>query len=96
MNDFLQQHGFSCATRASRPSTSRELGKAVHAARELGPVALCKGVYRCGFARSQSAYNAAVRNVLVCLRSAEARLAQPESGGFLVGGRLTEADVQLF
>ena len=73
-----------------------ELNEAVHAASELGPASLCEGVYRCGFARSQAAHDAAALDVLARLRFAEARLAQPESGGFLVGGRLTEADVQLF
>lgn len=73
-----------------------ELDEAVHAASELGPALLCEGVYRCGFARSQAAYDVAARDVLARLRFAEARLVQPESDGFLVGGRLTEADVQLF
>jgi glutathionyl-hydroquinone reductase len=73
-----------------------DLDEAVHTASELGPASLCEGVYRCGFARSQAAYDAAARDVLARLRFAEARLAQPESGGFLVGGRLTKADVQLF
>jgi putative glutathione S-transferase len=58
--------------------------------------ALNDGVYRCGFARSQAAYEAAAREALAGLRAVEARLARPGGGGFLVGGRLTEADVRLF
>ena len=58
--------------------------------------ALNDGVYRCGFAQSQAAYEAAAREALAGLRAVEARLARPGSGGFLVGGRLTEADVRLF
>jgi putative glutathione S-transferase len=54
------------------------------------------GVYRCGFARSQAAYEAAAREALAGLRAVEARLARPGSGGFFVGARLTEADIRLF
>ena len=73
-----------------------ELDKELLAASKPGPGTLCEGVYRCGFARSQAAYDAAARDVLADLRAIEARLAQPDSRDFLVGGRLTAVDVQLF
>jgi len=51
------------------------------------------GVYRCGFARSQEAYDAAYDALFAALDGLEARL-----GGnrFLVGDKATEADWRLF
>ena len=51
------------------------------------------GVYRCGFARSQGAYDEAVHELFAMLGELEAHL-----GGrrFLCGERMTEADVCLF
>ncbi len=51
------------------------------------------GVYRCGFARSQEAYEEAFAQLFSALDRAEARLAQHR---FLVGNTITEADVRLF
>lgn len=51
------------------------------------------GVYRAGFATTQLAYDEAVRSVFDALDWLEARL---EGRRFLVGERLTEADVRLF
>ena len=51
------------------------------------------GVYRAGFATTQSAYEAAVRRLFSALDSYEARLAQQR---FLLGERLSEADLCLF
>ena len=51
------------------------------------------GVYRCGFARSQAAYEEAFRRLFDALDVIEARLSKRR---FLVGARLTEADVRLF
>jgi len=51
------------------------------------------GVYRAGFATTQEAYEEAAKNVFVNLDRAEAILATRR---FLVGDRLTEADVRLF
>jgi putative glutathione S-transferase len=51
------------------------------------------GVYRAGFAATQAAYDAAVRALFARLDWLEARLAGQR---YLVGGRLTEADVRLF
>ncbi|MCT0248304.1 glutathione S-transferase family protein [Synechococcus sp. CS-205] len=51
------------------------------------------GVYRCGFATSQEAYDEAIQPLFATLDLLEQRLAdQP----YLLGGRLTEADWRLF
>ncbi|PVD28098.1 hypothetical protein C0Q70_10679 [Pomacea canaliculata] len=51
------------------------------------------GVYRCGFAQSQEAYNAAVKDVFEGLDKAESILTKQR---YLIGKRFTEADVRLF
>ena len=51
------------------------------------------GVYRCGFARSQDAYDAAYDKLFAALDEIEARLARNR---FLLGERITEADWRLF
>ncbi|EWM28840.1 glutathione transferase [Nannochloropsis gaditana] len=51
------------------------------------------GVYRCGFATSQAAYDRSVRDVFRGLESVEAILTDQR---FLAGDVLTEADVRLF
>ncbi len=51
------------------------------------------GVYRCGFARTQSAYDQAVRSLFDALDRAEALLTKRR---YLAGDRFTEADVRLF
>jgi putative glutathione S-transferase len=51
------------------------------------------GVYRCGFAGTQTAYEEAVTDLFSALNTVEARL---DNGGYLVGGQLTEADWRLF
>lgn len=51
------------------------------------------GVYRCGFAKSQSAYEDAFHAVFSALDEVEARL---ERHRYLAGDRLTEADVRIF
>ncbi len=51
------------------------------------------GVYRCGFAGSQDAYEEAFDRLFGALDALEARLAQQR---FLVGDTITEADVRLF
>lgn len=51
------------------------------------------GVYRCGFARSQAAYDDAVRTLFSALDRCEALLAKQR---FLCGDTLTEADICLF
>lgn len=54
---------------------------------------LNNGVYRAGFASSQAAYDEAVAGVFACLDGVEARL---EGRRWLVGDRITEADIRLF
>jgi putative glutathione S-transferase len=51
------------------------------------------GVYRCGFARSQEAYEDAFNQLFSALDRVEARLDQHR---YLVGENITEADVRLF
>jgi glutathionyl-hydroquinone reductase len=51
------------------------------------------GVYRCGFARSQEAYNAAFDALFAALDEIEARLGRNR---FLLGDKTTEADWRLF
>ncbi|MBO1901201.1 glutathione S-transferase C-terminal domain-containing protein [Leucobacter weissii] len=51
------------------------------------------GVYRCGFAGSQDAYDAAYRRLWAALDWLEERLATRR---YLMGGTITEADVRLF
>jgi putative glutathione S-transferase len=51
------------------------------------------GVYRCGFARSQAAYEAAYDALFQTLDELEARLGKQR---YLVGRQLTEADWRLF
>ncbi|NNU79601.1 glutathione S-transferase family protein [Halovulum dunhuangense] len=53
---------------------------------------LNNGVYRCGFARSQSAYDTAVAELFDTLDWLESRLSDHR---YLVGGRITEADWRL-
>ncbi|KAI5123230.1 hypothetical protein M0805_001319 [Coniferiporia weirii] len=54
---------------------------------------LNNGVYRSGFASTQEAYEKAVTDVFAALDRVEKLL---EGTDFLVGGRLTEADVRLY
>jgi putative glutathione S-transferase len=51
------------------------------------------GVYRCGFARSQEAYEAAYDQLFQALDEIEARLARQR---YLLGGQITESDWRLF
>ena len=51
------------------------------------------GVYRCGFARSQEAYEAAYDSLFAALDELEERLGRQR---YLVGNQLTEADWRLF
>ena len=58
--------------------------------------AVNNGVYKCGFAASQAAYDAAAGALAAALDGLAARLSAPGCGGYLCGGVLTEADVRLF
>jgi glutathionyl-hydroquinone reductase len=54
---------------------------------------LNNGVYRAGFARSQEAYDDAVRKVFLCLDALEKQLGERR---YLAGDRVTEADWRAF
>jgi putative glutathione S-transferase len=51
------------------------------------------GVYKCGFAKSQAAYDAAFKELFECLDRAEEILTKRR---YLTGDALTEADIRLF
>jgi putative glutathione S-transferase len=55
--------------------------------------AINNGVYRCGFARTQAAYEQSFPNLFEALDSLEERLGRQR---YLVGDRFTEADLRLF
>ncbi|KAG8940317.1 S-glutathionyl-(chloro)hydroquinone reductase [Tulasnella sp. 424] len=61
--------------------------------RLIVPSASTAGVYKAGFATSQSAYEEAVRHLFASLDRLEGML---KDKAYLIGGRLTEADVRLF
>ena len=60
---------------------------------ELVYTSVNNGVYRCGFARTQAAYEAAYDALFQTLDELEARLARQR---YLVGHQITEADWRLF
>jgi len=51
------------------------------------------GVYRCGFATTQQAYDEAFANLVAAFDQVEARLSNQR---YLVGNSITEADIRLF
>jgi putative glutathione S-transferase len=55
--------------------------------------AVNNGVYRCGFARTQEAYEQSFRKLFAALDTIEERLGRQR---YLVGDRFTEADLRLF
>jgi putative glutathione S-transferase len=55
--------------------------------------AINNGVYRCGFAKTQEAYEQSFRNLFAALGSLDERLGRQR---YLVGDRFTEADLRLF
>ena len=64
--------------------------------RELFQGAVNDGVYRCGFARTQPAYDRAEAALFAALDTAETALSEPNAGPWLAGAAPTLADVQLF
>ncbi|KAH8821268.1 glutathione S-transferase omega-like 2 [Xylogone sp. PMI_703] len=55
------------------------------------------GVYKCGVAKTQEAYNAAVTSLFESLDKVEAQLTKSSSSGpYYFGATLTEADVRLY
>src|SRR5271168_1985905 len=55
--------------------------------------AINNGVYRCGFARTQAAYEQSFRKLFAALDNLDQRLGRQR---YLVGDRFTEADLRLF
>ena len=76
--------------------TPAELGAGIETWRELFQGAVNDGVYRCGFARTQAAYDRAETELFAALEQAETTLAASGAGRWLCGDTLTLADVQLF
>ncbi|MFT4132555.1 glutathione S-transferase family protein [Labrys sp. (in: a-proteobacteria)] len=70
-----------------------ELRTEIDALNERIYESLNNGVYKAGFATTQSAYEEAARGVFETLDWLEHRL---EGQAFLLGGRMTEADIRLF
>lgn len=70
-----------------------ELAESIDAWNERTYRGVNNGVYRAGFARSQQAYDAAVREVFETLDAIDAHLA---TSRYLAGDRFTEADLRLF
>ncbi|QSS51713.1 glutathione S-transferase [Histoplasma capsulatum var. duboisii H88] len=54
------------------------------------------GVYRCGFARSQEAYNKSVYLLFASLDRVEEHLGQLDHQPYLFGENITEADIRLY
>jgi glutathionyl-hydroquinone reductase len=69
------------------------LRKEIDRINELGYANVNNGVYRCGFARTQEAYEAAYDALFATLDELEARLGRQR---YLVGRQMTEADWRLF
>ena len=53
------------------------------------------GVYKCGFARNQSAYEKASQNLFAAINEVE-NLLEKNKGGWIYGEELTYADIYLF
>ena len=53
------------------------------------------GVYKCGFARNQSAYEHASQNLFAALNEVE-KFLQKKKGNWILGEELTYADIYLF
>lgn len=69
------------------------LKKEIDAVNDLVYEQINNGVYRCGFATTQSAYEEAFHQLFAALDEIEARL---NDSKYLVGNRITEADWRLF
>jgi putative glutathione S-transferase len=78
---------------ASRDFYPAELRAAIDALNAVVYAKVNNGVYRCGFATTQEAYEEAFAELFETLEMLELRLAR---GRYLFGDRLTEADWRLF
>ncbi|MFT5359374.1 MAG: putative glutathione S-transferase [Polyangiales bacterium] len=89
-NDAFDDLGERGATPDLYPE---ELREEIEEVNEWVYAKINNGVYKCGFARTQEAYDAAFDPLFEALDAAEARL---QSSRYLVGAQLTLADVRLF
>lgn len=71
----------------------KELRTEIDALNEWMYNSINNGVYRCGFARKQEAYDKAFQELFDALEEGERKLSQRR---FLAGSRFTEADLRLF
>lgn len=85
--------GFGALARHDIDLYPEHLRPAIDALNDAIYPKLNNGVYRCGFATTQEAYEEAYHGVFEMLDQLEERLA---SGPYLFGGLLTEADIRLF
>jgi len=85
--------GFGALARNQIDLYPEHLRPAIDALNDAIYPQLNNGVYRCGFASTQAAYEDAYHGVFEMLDHLEERLA---SGPYLLGDALTEADIRLF
>jgi glutathionyl-hydroquinone reductase len=85
--------GFGALADASIDLYPPDLGAAIDALNAKVYDSLNNGVYRAGFAMTQTAYEEAFVGVFATLDMLERRL---ERGPYLMGERLTEADIRVF
>jgi len=78
---------------AARDFYPEELRSGIDAVNAVVYERVNNGVYRCGFARSQQAYEASFRKLFSAFDDIEERLGRQR---YLVGDRFTEADLRLF
>ena len=83
-------NGYTDVTTDYYPQAQRE---AIDAINEIIYHDINNGVYRCGFATSQAAYETAFDKLFAALDTVEERLSQQR---YLIGATLTEADWRLF
>ena len=89
----MMNSSFSALGAATENYYPADLRKEIDAVNERVYHTVNNGVYRCGFASTQDAYEEAAHQLFDTLDWLEVRLA---TSRYLVGERLTEADVRLF
>ena len=89
----VDRSGPRTTARAPRTSTPRHLRAEIDEVNQRVYTEVNNGVYRCGFAGTQEAYDAAYERLFTALDWLEERLSTQR---YLVGDTITEADVRLF
>nr|AZL94639.1 omega-class glutathione transferase [Nephromyces sp. MMRI] len=95
-SDIMRILNSSFNSYALNPTTDlypNELKSKIDEVNEWVYIHINNGVYKCGFAKSQAAYDAAVEMLFVHLDKCEEILKRQR---YLIGEQLTEADVRLF